>query len=93
VDDVTPIPEQPCPHCGRHIDSTGPADRGPARPPRTGDFVVCFGCTEVLVWQVGPFGPVLRKPAPNELAEFNAHHRHHQDKVRLFHLLHEGFAP
>lgn len=92
MDDVTPIPPQPCPSCGTDIDSTGPADQGPAPPPRDGDFVLCFGCTEVLVWQLGPFGMVMRKPTQDELAEFDAEHRHHQDKLRLFRLLYDGLA-
>lgn len=74
-DRIYPHPMASCPHCGHEI--TG-AYEGPGnseqRPPRSGDFSVCWGCFGVGVFLVTPFGVALRVATDEELDMLNTDH-------------------
>ncbi|WIX76739.1 hypothetical protein QRX50_35620 [Amycolatopsis carbonis] len=82
--DVTKFRRQPCPYCGNSVDSAGAPTPEASRPPTSGDFFVCFGCTEPSIYQTGPFGAYLRKPTPAELAEFAVDYGHHAERLHRF---------
>lgn len=46
------VPKAPCPHCGYRADGVFRANAGTGGP-SPGDFVVCFGCTELLQFGEG----------------------------------------
>lgn len=48
------LPEYKCPGCGRVLDAcTLPEDMDSPVRPKPGDFSVCFGCGEILVFEEG----------------------------------------
>lgn len=58
-----------CPYCRKPVDAAGSTDGKPTRPPRTGDFAICFGCAEPAVYDVADGVLDLRKPTVAEREE------------------------
>ncbi len=62
-----------CPTCGSHFDAVSAPDGSRlARLPQNGDLTVCWYCTDLLVYLVGPLGVACRIADAAELEAFQA---------------------
>lgn len=68
--DIVRYPKLTCPHCGKKVNAAGIPDTKQVPDPTDGNYFICFYCTEMAVFEVGPFGVGVRKPTTAELDEF-----------------------
>jgi hypothetical protein len=66
-----------CPHCGFKIDAHV-ATKEKARPPETGDAMVCHGCKKIAMYTAEN---TLRKPTAAELREVHRLHPELEDLI------------
>jgi len=63
--EITRIPEQKCPMCGKKLDATMEATEGKGAP-EPGNYMICAGCASVLIFaEDNRFRPLTLEEAEN----------------------------
>jgi hypothetical protein len=68
-DGVYRTPPVECPSCGHRITATAVYPGQAPKLPTTGDWIMCFDCANVSIFEVSALGVALRRPTPEEKAQ------------------------
>ena len=74
--EITRIPKQFCPNCGKQLDATMEATEGQGVP-EPGNYMVCGGCGVVMIWD----DDLRFRPLTVEEAEALAHDKEGQQQI------------
>lgn len=78
-----------CPHCGYEIDAHARVNDPESQAlPQDGNFTICFHCTRISRWKIGPGTTALMSLSPDEEAIAETQVADYLTRLRTFNALH-----